>query len=503
MKQDSDSSVISSAPAPLVELFREWSGSMPAAAVRLLGAGSDREYWRISSGDVSAIGVVADNTDEARAFIRLSNVFAGNDIPVPKVYGFSSDCSCYLVSDLGSVDLFSLLHSPESKDLLVRCMASLAAMQTIPAGEWEKAVAFPPMSGRLIGWDLNYFKYEYLKPSGIVFSEDALENDFVALADALLSIPVERTGFMMRDCQSRNVMVCGNKPFWIDFQGGRRGPALYDAVSFLYQAKAGFLEPLRRELLDVYAWEFCRRKGISKDSFLSDLPLLRLFRNLQVLGAYGFRGLVQKRAHFIESIPMALSNLRQLIAEGVVDAYPELRKVCGELVADPRFSPRSNGRLTVSVFSFSYKKGYPEDFSGNGGGFMFDCRALHNPGRYERYKSITGLDLPVVEFLEERGEVGPFLKAASALVIPAVERYVKRGFSSLQIGFGCTGGQHRSVYCAHHLALEIAERFPSVEVVEIHREQGRKFVYGKQDNVASLTDDMLGKTSLGKGGVES
>lgn len=487
-------SACNACPEELVALFQSYFGARPEMALRLPGAGGDRIYWRLSSSAVSAIGVKADNKDEARAFINLSEVFFKNKVKVPRFYAASADCSYYLQEDLGSADLFSNLTSAKeefyedpSQNILAVCMRQLAEMQTVPEECWREAVAFEPLSSRLVNWDLNYFKYEFLKPTGVNFSEDKLEDDFSLLCSNILEIPETRRGFMMRDCQSRNIMVKDGNPYLIDYQGGRKGPCLYDAVSFLWQAKAGFKSEIREVLLNIYADCFCRRRNanaasseslLTKEDLLSDLPVLRLFRCLQVLGAYGFRGLVQHRAHFIESIPMALSNLSELIVEGTVDSYPELKRIASELVKDYRFSPVNNGdRLRISVFSFSYKKGYPEDFTGNGGGFMFDCRALHNPGRYDEYKQLTGLDFPVIEFLESRGEIGPFLEAAAALVIPAVERYLKRGFSSLQVGFGCTGGQHRSVYCASHLAGRLAELFPQAEVVENHRERGVVRVY--------------------------
>ena len=303
----------------LIALYIQYFSEQPESVVRLLGAGSDREYWRLSSGSRSAIGVIADNREEARAFISLSHIFRENDVNVPQVYAFSPDFSTYLVQDLGSVDLFSLLKKEVPVGLLEQCMDSLAAMQTVPEEEWGGKVAFSPFSSRLVNWDLNYFKYEYLKPSGISFSENLLEDDFCRLSEDLVSIPHARLGFMMRDCQSRNVMIAGDVPFWIDFQGGRRGPALYDAVSFIYQARACFPTELRKRLLNRYVASFSKRRDISVEDFMSDLPLLRLFRCLQVLGAYGFRGLVQRRAHFIESIPPALANLSSLLEEGCLD----------------------------------------------------------------------------------------------------------------------------------------------------------------------------------------
>lgn len=260
---------------------------------------------------------------------------------------------------------------------------------------------------------------------------------------------------------------------FIDFQGGRKGPVLYDAVSFLWQARAGFSSDFRKKMVEYYALEYCEGDFIKAKKMLTALPLIILFRTLQVLGAYGFRGLVEHRAHFIVSIPGALSNLREMLIEGAVDSYPELKRIVEILIKDHRFSKlelSDKTPLTIEVFSFSYKNGYPDDFSGNGGGFMFDCRAMHNPGRYKQYKELTGRDSEVVDFLEERGEVQAFLSAAWSLTDPAVERYLRRGFNNLQIGFGCTGGQHRSVYCAEATAHHISAFFPEANVVLLHRE---------------------------------
>lgn len=464
----------SSLPHSLIALYESWAGCSPDMAVRLLGAGSDRIYWRLSSPGKSAVGVIADNEAEARAFVDLARCFHANGIAVPEIYGecWNPNECVYLQQDLGDNDLLSLLSSPDAESLLEKSMISLSRMQTLPAVEWERRVAFPPLSERQVMWDLNYFKYAYLKPAGISFSEDRLEDDFSSLCAAVVSIPSECNGFMMRDCQSRNVMVSDGTPYWIDFQGGRRGPALYDAVSFIYQARAGFTADIRKRLLEVYSDSFCKLRTVDREVFLSALPVLRLFRALQVMGAYGFRGLVQHRSHFIVSIPQALANLSELVEEGAVDGYPELMRVIRTLIDDSRFRmPEAKG-LEVKVYSFSYKKGYPDDFTGNGGGFMFDCRALPNPGRYDEYKQLTGLDLPVIDFLKKYKEIDDYISHVKALVGPAVKRYLERGFTSLQVGFGCTGGQHRSVYCAETVSAWLAAEYPDARVSVCHRERG-------------------------------
>ena len=279
---------------------------------------------------------------------------------------------------------------------------------------------------------------------------------------------------MYRDFQSRNVMIKDGEPYFIDFQGGRRGPAEYDLVSFITQARAGFPAEVRDTLIDTYIESASRYTLIDTVEFRNRLRQFALLRNLQVLGAYGFRGKLERKPHFLKSIPLALENLRKLL-ETPFENYPYLTEVLGRMlekeqpdISDSKYRESS---LTVTVTSFSYKKGLPEDPSGNGGGFVFDCRGMENPGRYEEYKHITGLDSPVIEFLEHKGEIIRFLDSCFSLVDPSVECYDRRGFSSLMVSFGCTGGQHRSVYGAQKMAEHIKEKYPHVKVHIIHREQ--------------------------------
>lgn len=463
----------------LTGLYFEKFGVTPVEIVRLPGAGGGRIYYRMSHpAEGRVLGVVADNTEESRGFIFLSQVFLKNGLNVPEVYAFTQDYKYYIEEDLGDSSLFSLLGSDSGISLAAKCMKQLALLQTVPEEEWEDKVVFAPFSKRQIMWDLNYFKYEYLKPASIPFDENLLEDDFDKFSEDVLTASAGQEGFMMRDCQSRNVMVKDDCLYWIDFQGGRKGPGIYDAVSFLWQAKAGFSDDTRRELLNVYIDSYSGLKKIDRKILTDSVGIFAAFRTLQVLGAYGFRGLVEKKAHFIESIPGALSNLQRLLEKGMLSPYPELEKVCSQLVVDSRFVYSlpvndSDKCLTVDIFSFSYKKGYPDDFTGNGGGFMFDCRGMHNPGRYPEYKSLTGEDREVIEFLEDRGEVFEFVSKAVEMVSPTVARYIDRGFRHLQIGFGCTGGQHRSVYCANATAEILSRKFPGVRICLHHREQGK------------------------------
>lgn len=453
------------------DLLSKMGFSGACEIVPLSQAGSDRRYFRLILADSSFIGTIAPDENEARAFLGLCRDLRSAGAAVPEVFAVSDDFHYYVQEDLGDASLFSLLSNTDFEQLIKETLHRLAFMQKIPLDRWHSDCMAKDFSRRQVMWDLNYFKYEYLKARNVIFDEDLLEDDFDRFADRLLSVPKRFWGFMMRDCQSRNVMIAKGDPVFIDFQAGRYGPAIYDAVSFLWQARAGFSKGFREDMVSFYCDVFCNGDATLREEMLSFLDDFVLFRTLQVLGAYGYRGLVQHRSHFILSIPLALANLSYLLDKGVLNQYPELKKTCFALASDPisAFS-LEKGRLRVDVYSFSYKKGYPENLSGNGGGFMFDCRAMHNPGRYKEYKHLTGRDPEVISFLENRGEVQSFLKNAWALTDPAVERYLSRGFSHLQIGFGCTGGQHRSVYCAEHTAAHISNLFPEADLHLIHLE---------------------------------
>lgn len=462
--------------AILSSLFRNFYSIDPDRIVALAGAGSNRGYFRIISDKkgISCIGVKGTSFKENKSFIDLSGVFRNNGINVPEVFAVDESGIYYLQQDLGDISLFSLLSEAEVASLVKESLFQLVEIQTLNENEWEPFVISRPFSKRQVMWDLNYFKYEFLKTTGIEFDEEKLEDDFEQLSQKLINRKFSVWGFMYRDFQSRNVMINNGQPWLIDFQGGRPGPVVYDIVSFLWQAKANFSKTFRNEMLDYYSKIFFEKKGVEKSILLSGLNEFVLFRTLQVLGAYGLRGIVERKAHFIESIKYTLRNLSELLENGQIENYPELKRCVEAIIKIEKFSPSCHEGLKVKIFSFSYKKGYPEDFTGNGGGFMFDCRAMHNPGRYPEFKSLTGLDDEVKEYLKERGEADEFVKKSFDMVEIAVDRYLKRGFSDLQIGFGCTGGQHRSVYCAESLADLLSVRFPELTIEVIHRERGIK-----------------------------
>lgn len=502
----------------LTELYNKWHGSMPESAERLAGAGSNRQYYRFTAEDGSTvIGVVGTSRDENHAFVYLAQHFEQRQLPVPRVLAVSDDGLRYLQTDLGSISLFDAVrggreaggrYNLEEQELLKRTIRQLPNIQIRGARglDWQNCYPQPEFDEDSVLFDLNYFKYCFLKPSGLDFHELKLEANFRLMAKDLTSEQVD--SFLYRDFQARNVMLdAEGNPYFIDFQGGRKGPYYYDLASFLWQASARYSNKLRRELVSEYYEALKQYTEVpSVRHFVTRLSLFVLFRTLQVLGTYGFRGYFERKKHFIESIPPAMDNLRELLKMGE-DVFPysymmDMLRRLTELpqyahieqpaasradgyktadrnvyVAHPQDGPATfskydgKGPLRVRVFSFSYRKGIPEDTSGNGGGYVFDCRSTHNPGRYEPYKKLTGLDEPVIRFLEDDGEILTFLESVYKLADAHVQRYIDRGFTDLMFSFGCTGGQHRSVYSAQHLAEHIHNKF-GIEVHVCHREQG-------------------------------
>lgn len=463
----------------LEKLFTNHVGCRPERIDELGSSGSNRRYFRLVSDDTSLIGVLGTNLQENEAFLDFDEQFAAEGLPVPDVVAVSGDKMAYLQTDLGDTLLFNAIEkgrmtrvfSPDERELLVKTIRLLPAFQFAAKGHFNFSKSFPTkeFDRRSILWDLNYFKYCFLKATGLEFEENLLEDDFNRMADKLLEKDCD--GFMYRDFQSRNVMIKDGQPWFIDFQGGRRGPCYYDVASFLWQAKAGYPDELRGELIDEYLDAAQNYREIDAVQFKKVLKQFVLFRTLQVLGAYGFRGYFEKKPHFMQSVPFALDNLRKLLDEESFSEYPYLSRMLRELVNMKQFTDDLEKRqLTVKVLSFAYKKGIPNDSSGNGGGYVFDCRAVNNPGKFERYKPFTGLDRQVIDFLEDDGEVFDFLDHCYALVDASVKRYMERGFTNLMVAFGCTGGQHRSVYCAQHMAEHLNHDF-NVRVELVHREQ--------------------------------
>ena len=450
----------------------------------LPASGSYREYARIKSMHHQVIGAYNHDVKENKAFLEFSTHFLGKGIPVPRIYSVSEDQICYLQEDLGNTTLFDFLTKVRERegfsDKIVeeykKVLRQLPRIQLVAGKDIDYSVCYPRQAfdKQSMMWDLNYFKYYFLKLAKIPFDEQALEDDFELFSDYLLEVDTD--AFLYRDFQSRNIMLKDGQVYFIDYQGGRKGALKYDLASLLYDAKADIPEAIRKELLEFYLDELSQYTDIDRQKFKSLFDGYVLIRIMQAMGAYGFRGFFEKKQHFLKSIPYALNNLETLLAKNTIEIkLPELFKVLKSVVESTFLQSISSdtNRLTVNISSFSYKKGIPKDRSGNGGGFVFDCRAIHNPGRFIEFKYLTGKDPEVQQFLEEKSTMAEFLAPVVSLVKHSVEVYLERGFTHLSVSFGCTGGQHRSVYAAEKLAEYLRNNYP-VTVVLQHIEQDNK-----------------------------
>jgi len=457
----------------LKELFACWAGEPCNECLELGGGGSSRRYYRMRGTSHCCIGTIADDLRENRAFFAYTRHFNAKQMPVPELYLVDTDEHRYLQQDLGDTSLYSILldkkragkgFDAEMMQLYKQVLSDLDALQK--AGrDMDFSVAYPraAFDRRSMMWDLNYFKYFFLKLAHIPFDEEYLENDFERLIDFLLD--ADCSYFLYRDFQGRNIMV-DSSMHYIDYQGGRQGAAQYDVASLLYSAKSDLPEVFRNELLQHYV-------ALHGDPrFMEHFWGYVLIRIMQTLGAYGYRGYYERKPYFFESIPLAINNLRHITETHPLPfRIPELERVWKAICAKSSTTIDADAdHLTVTVGSFSYKKGLPEDNTGNGGGHIFDCRALPNPGRYPEYRTYTGKDRPVIEFLQREPAVDLFLDNTRAIVKQSIDKYLERRFTNLSVYFGCTGGQHRSVYCAEQTARWIEQQYPEVAVVINHRE---------------------------------
>ncbi|MGE4290097.1 MAG: RNase adapter RapZ [Salinivirgaceae bacterium] len=468
----------------LSEIFEKWSGTKAGSINKLPASGSKREYYRISNDKTSVIGAINEDEAENSAFIGFTESFAKMGLAVPTVYFADLKQHVYLLEDLGDTTLFNYLLEVRSNgnfpDELLKVykkvLTELPRFQVDAARNLDYAICYPRESfdRQSMQWDLSYFKYYFLKLADIPFNEQLLEDDFNTLINYLLS---ERSDFFLyRDFQSRNIMLHNEKVYFIDYQGGRRGALQYDVASLLYDAKADIPQDVREELLGFYIENLKHHLPVDEKTFREYYYGYVLIRIMQAMGAYGFRGFYEKKTHFLQSIPYALKNLAWILQNVKLPIQlPVLTKVFEQLISSKKlmkFVPKKRRKSNLSVFvsSFSYKHGLPEDNTGHGGGYVFDCRAIHNPGKYEEYKQLTGKDKPVIDFFAKESDVHEFLNHVFALIDLSVETYEERNFTNLMVSFGCTGGQHRSVYCAERLAAHLREKY-SVQVSLWHREQ--------------------------------
>lgn len=443
-----------------------------------LGA-SGRRLIRLSNRQHRAMGVLYGVREENLAFLEFTRHFRRHGLAVPEIYGEALGEGAYLEEDLGDVTLYEYLTAnrsgpaiaPEVVSAYKKVAALLPRFQIEAGRDLNYKVCYPRDSfdRQSITWDLNYFKYYFLQLAGVPFNEQALERDFRRLTNFLLE--ADRDFFLYRDFQSRNVMVRDGEPWFLDYQGGRKGALQYDIASLLFDGKADLPPQLRSELLEHYLNETGRFIALDRERFMRYYYAYVYVRIMQALGAYGFRGFYERKTHFLQSVPYALKNVDWLLHNVQLPvALPTLIDTFQAMLKSDRLhNPIEPQRLTVRVYSFSYHRGVPQDDTGNGGGFVFDARGLPNPGREARFKSITGRDPEVIEYLERSDDVRRFLANATALVDATVANYVQRGFKNLMVAFGCTGGQHRSVYLAEQLARHLRER-NDIDLVLQHRE---------------------------------
>ncbi len=466
----------------LIKLFEQHFRSHVVSAQPLQGelGGSGRKIIRLASEKTSAIGILYGMREENVAFLEFSRHFRHHGLPVPEIYAEDLDHGAYLEEDLGDTTLFEFLSknraggniAPQVVEAYRKVVAVLPRFQVQAGRDLNYGVCYPCASfdRQSIAWDLNYFKYYFLRLAGISFNEQALENDFGRLTDFLLSAPSDY--FLYRDFQSRNVMLPGGQPFFLDYQGGRKGALQYDIASLLYDAKADLPPELRQQLLDHYLGTLAGFIKLDREAFLRHYYAYVYIRIMQALGAYGFRGFYERKAHFLQSVPYALKNLRWLLHHAELPvALPTLMDAFTSMLASEKLQGLASeaDNLIVRIFSFSFHQGLPKDETGNGGGFVFDGRSLPNPGREERFKTLTGKDAPVIDYLNQQESVHQFLASVLSMVDASVSSYQSRGFKNLMVSFGCTGGQHRSVYLAEQLAKRLRGR-NGLEVIVRHRE---------------------------------
>ena len=472
----------------LKRLFEEHFHEPAQRVIPLQGelGGSGRQIIRLSGTRATAIGILYNVREENLAFLEFSRHFRRHGLPVPEIYGESLDHGAYLEEDFGDTTLFEFLSkhrsgtaiAPPVVDAYRKVVEALPKFQIEAGRDLNYSVCYPRGSfdRQSIVWDLNYFKYYFLRLAGIPFNEQSLEDDFERLTEFLLS--AERDFFLYRDFQSRNIMLRDGKPYFLDYQGGRKGALQYDLASLLFDAKADLPPELRQQLLDHYLDCVAEYAEIDRDTFLKHYYAYVYARILQALGAYGFRGFYERRPHFLQSVPYALKNLRWLLHNANLPiALPTLMGAFESMLGSEKLHSiaKEADNLVVRVNSFSFHRELPKDDSGNGGGFIFDGRSLPNPGREEKFKELTGRDAPVIEYLSQQESVHQFLACVYTLVDASVANYQARGFKSLMISFGCTGGQHRSVFLAEQLAKRLrAHNGLTVELHHIELEKKSK-----------------------------
>ncbi len=453
-------------------LYVQHTGQQPEAIEKLPPGGGDREYYRVWGNGTTCIATFNENKKENETFIKFSKHFHDKGIPVPKILIADDDRKMYLQEDLGNTSLLNVLENEGYTDhvfsLYKNTVKLLAQMQVNghEGMDYNDCITAKEFGKQAILNDLLYCKYYFIDTLKIPYDKQALLDDFENFSSSLTND--NEQFFMFRDFQSRNVMVKDDAIYFIDFQGGMQGPLQYDIASLLWQAKAALPVKWKTQLLEIYIQEVEKLipGKINSENFHLQFNGFVLTRLIQVLGAYGFRGLFERKAHFLSSIPFALKNMKLFLSEnGLVKGFPEFHKILETITSEkiignfesPVAKPDSD--LIVEISSFSYKNGIPPDVSGNGGGYVFDCRGILNPGRIDMYKKLSGKDKPVMTYLEQETKMNVFLNSIFDIIDIHIEDYLARGFTHIVINFGCTGGQHRSVYAAEQMNRHLKNKY--------------------------------------------
>ncbi len=468
----------------LTELFIAFKGKELKSISKIPQSGSDRSYYLIEVDDEKFIGTCSENIKENKAFIYCSHHFQTKNLNTPKVLISNKECTAYLQEFVGTESLLDKLEQKKSNDeifnLYKKSLKQLIAVQIKgdDGFDYNQCITAKEFGKEAILADLLYFKYYFLDTLQYPYDKQKLLKEFDLLADYLHH--AEHKYFMFRDFQSRNILIKDDDVFFIDYQGGMKGALQYDVASLLWQAKAELSNEWKESLLNYYIDELEHQlqSSINKSTFINRYCGYVLIRLLQVLGAYGFRGLFERKAHFLASIPLGLNNLKYFVDHiklGI--ATPEFDKILQFVTSEniiKKFTPSTANqetKLKIIINSFSYKKAIPQDDSGNGGGFVFDMRGILNPGRKEEYKKLSGKDKPVMDYLEQETLMNRYLNSVWDLIDINVEDYLSRGFEHLQISFGCTGGQHRSVFAAEQTARHLKNKYKlQVELTHLNQE---------------------------------
>lgn len=469
------------------QLFEQWAGEPCINKIQISANGSNRVYFRMEGESKTCIAAVNNDVRENEAFFFFAKELKARGINVPEVYMISEDRRTYLQQDLGNVTIYTYLSSRKvngvdimqpMRVLYKKAIDQLVHIQTVCNDiDFSHSYPRPRFDSQSLHWDMNYFKYYFLKLFHVPFDEQKLETDFQTFIDYLLDDDCDY--FLYRDFQSRNIMIVEDELYFIDFQGARQGAAEYDLASLLYSAKSDVPDSMRSELIEYYLDKREESASNSKSDKPWDREAFRmkfygyvLARIMQAMGAYGYRGVIEKKDYFVKSIPFAVKNLKTIIENHKFPIdIPELEAAWHNVANMPEYNTEEE-KLTVSIFSFSYRKGIPFDKSGNGGGYVFDCRALPNPGLFDEYKSLNGRDAAVIEFFDEHPETEQYLQYVRGIVGTSVEEYINKGYTRLMVNFGCTGGRHRSVYCAEQIAKFLRQNY-DCNVAIHHLEQSK------------------------------